>query len=371
MTIKKVFFILPELAIGGVEKNTLNFANYLSDHDYKIGVVYQRISDNIFKSKFKSNIQLIQIKDLKLRKQIFEYIRIINTEKPNIIINSMIFVHFVLICAKYLAKSDVKILLKIETNLRQDIKKRNKLLEKICFKLLGKKFIQISDGVICSSKEIFIDFKNRYFLNSPEKVFLNYNPIIKSSDMPSFNSKPNHPFYKDKNNVLISIGRLSSEKGFLELLAILTRLIKKFHLKDLRLIIIGEGKYYEEIINFISENSLENFVDVVGFNDDFEKFLYFSDTFVCNSKYEGFNNNIVHALNMGVYVVSKDCDFGPREILIDKAYGRLVKTDEELETILLKRLSQKNVFNEYGFRRSLDFLSKKSADNLKEIINSV
>ena len=109
MSIKKVFFILPELAIGGVEKNTLNFANYLSDHDYKIGVVYQRISNNIFKSKFKSNIQLIQIKDLKLRKQIFEYIRIINTEKPNIIINSMLFVHFVLICAKYLAKSDVKI----------------------------------------------------------------------------------------------------------------------------------------------------------------------------------------------------------------------------------------------------------------------
>ena len=121
-------------------------------------------------------------------------------------------------------------------------------------------------------KRNFIDFKNRYFLNSPEKVFLNYNPIIKSSDIPSFNSKPNHPFYKDKNNVLISIGRLSSEKGFLELLTIFTRLIKKFHLKDLRLIIIGEGKYYEEIINFISENSLEKFADVVGFNDDFERF---------------------------------------------------------------------------------------------------
>ena len=370
MSTKKVFFILPELAIGGVEKNTLNFANYLSDHDYKIGIVYQRISDNIFKSKFKRNIQLIQIKDWKLRKQIFEYIRIINTEKPNIIINSMIFVHFVLICAKYLAKSNVKIYLKIETNIKQDINKRNKLIEKICFKLLGKKFIQISDGVICSSKEIFIDFKNRYFLNSPEKVFLNYNPVIKSSDIPSFNSKPNHPFYKNKNNVLISIGRLTPEKGFLELLTLYNGLIKKFHLKNCKLIIIGEGEYYEKITNFISENSLENFVDVVRFNDDFEKFLYFSDTFVCNSKYEGFNNNIVHALNMGIYVISKDCDFGPREILIDENYGCLAKSDDEFEALLLKRLSQKNVFNEYGFKRSLDFLISKSANNLKEIINS-
>ena len=371
MSTKKVLFILPELGVGGVEKNTLNFANRLINHNYKIGVVFQRVSNNDFKAKFKSRIQLIQIRNLRLRNQIFEYIKVIRSHNPNIIINSMIFVHFILMIAKYLARSDVKIFLKIETNVEEAIHKRNKPFEKVFFKMFGRRFIRYSDAVICSSKGIFNDFRDKYFFDFPEKLFLNYNPIIEKSDIPKFHSKPDHPFYKENNNILISNGRLTSEKGFLELLAIFSKLVQKFNFRNCKLIIIGEGEDYNKITNFISLNSLENFVDIISFNDDFERFLFFSDTFVCNSIYEGFNNNIVHALNMGIYVVSKDCDFGPREILIDKTYGHLVKSDDELETILLKRLGQKNVFNEYGFRRSLDFLCNKSSDNLEKIINGV
>ena len=100
-----------------------------------------------------------------------------------------------------------------------------------------------------------------------------------------------------------------------------------------------------------------------------ERYLFFSHAFICNSVYEGFNNNIVHALNMGLAVISKDCDFGPREILKNKEYGLLVENNKQMkEEILLQNYKDK-IFNKSAFKRSLDFSVKSSSQNFLKIID--
>jgi glycosyltransferase involved in cell wall biosynthesis len=281
----------------------------------------------------------------------------------------MFFVHFVLIISNLLISKKTKIFLKIETNLKQDIIHKNKSLERILFLLFAKTFIRLSDRVICSSRELYKDTKEKYFKNSANKLFLNYNPIIKSLHTPQFNYEPGHKFFNGESKVFIAVGRLNTEKGFIELVELFSKIILENNLTDTKLLIIGEGNLYKSLVETIDAFSMHEFIDIIEFNDDFERYLFFSHAFICNSFYEGFNNNIVHALNMGLTVISRDCDFGPREILINKEYGLLVKNNKEMKEKILLQNEKDKIFNKSAFKRSLDFSVKSSSQNFLNIID--
>jgi glycosyltransferase involved in cell wall biosynthesis len=61
-----------------------------------------------------------------------------------------------------------------------------------------------------------------------------------------------------------------------------------------------------------------------GFTIDPQPYYASAHLFVLSSNYEGFGNVIVEALNAGVPVVSTACPSGPREILGNGRYGKLV-----------------------------------------------
>ena len=49
---KKIVFMIPEIEIGGVEINTLNFCNNLIDKLANITIIYERSSNQNLKKKF-------------------------------------------------------------------------------------------------------------------------------------------------------------------------------------------------------------------------------------------------------------------------------------------------------------------------------
>jgi glycosyltransferase involved in cell wall biosynthesis len=123
---------------------------------------------------------------------------------------------------------------------------------------------------------------------------------------------------------IISSGRLSHEKGLIQLIEIFSLI--KIKLPNYKLVIVGDGKLYAELLQKLISLKLsyskigEEFTDdkdvcFVGYEDNPHRFVSKAKLFIMTSVSEGFPNALAESLICGTPVMSTDCPWGPREIL--------------------------------------------------------
>ncbi|MCK4815270.1 glycosyltransferase, partial [bacterium] len=120
---------------------------------------------------------------------------------------------------------------------------------------------------------------------------------------------------------ILAVGSFKDQKDHESLIRAFAKLQNSL---SATLVIVGEGPLRPKLEDLIAELSLEKSVKLPGFFANPYLWYRDADLFVLSSLYEGFGNVIVEALECGVPVVSTDCLSGPREILEDGKYGRLV-----------------------------------------------
>src|SRR5690606_15955724 len=135
------------------------------------------------------------------------------------------------------------------------------------------------------------------------------------------------------------------------------------------LCIVGEGPERRTLQAKIEELGMEGRVLLVGYRADTVPWYASADLLVLSSDYEGFGNVIVEAMEQGVPVVSTDCPSGPREILEDGRYGRLVPVGdaEALASAMLESLQS---LHDYAAlkARAQDFAVDKVADEYLDLL---
>ncbi|OHV07743.1 glycosyltransferase [Kushneria phosphatilytica] len=156
-----------------------------------------------------------------------------------------------------------------------------------------------------------------------EKLQVIHNPVVDASLSERMQNDPGHPWLVSPHSVpvLLAVGRLEKRKGVDLLLTVLARVREQ---RDVRLIVLGEGEMRATLERQIDELGLAGHVDLVGWQDNPFAWMYRADLFVLPSDYEGLPGVLIQALACGCPVVSTDCPDGPREILEDGRYGRLV-----------------------------------------------
>ena len=120
-------------------------------------------------------------------------------------------------------------------------------------------------------------------------------------------------FFEDASYTIITVGRLSRQKGQWHLIRALTKVKEK--IPNIRLLILGEGELKNELQEMIEKCGLENHVFLCGFVDNPYKFMRNSAAFVLPSLYEGFGNVIVESFCCEVPCISTDFNVGAREIM--------------------------------------------------------
>lgn len=154
---------------------------------------------------------------------------------------------------------------------------------------------------------------------------------------------------KSKNSdfTFISIGKLDTRKGFMELLIAFEKLYKLNN--KLKLVLIGEGDLKEEMKNFIQLHYLINSVVIYNWMDK-NKIIEQLDTahvLISASEMETFGLTIVEALLRGIPVIATKSG-GPLE-LINKNNGLLVELQSKEIGLYSAMLNLMTNYQTYNF----------------------
>ncbi|MEW6166347.1 MAG: glycosyltransferase [Pseudomonadota bacterium] len=184
-----------------------------------------------------------------------------------------------------------------------------------------RRLYPLASGVIAVSEGVKQDTQRVTGL-PPERIVVIRNPVI-TPQLAEHAAEPiPHPWLADKLvPVVIGMGRLTRQKDFPTLIRAFAALQKDL---PSRLILLGEGKDRDALIELVGELGLVDNVLFAGFQANPYAWLAHADLFVLSSAWEGSPNALTEALALGVPSVSTDCPSGPREILDGGRYGPLV-----------------------------------------------
>jgi N-acetylglucosaminyldiphosphoundecaprenol N-acetyl-beta-D-mannosaminyltransferase len=137
------------------------------------------------------------------------------------------------------------------------------------------------------------------------------------------------------NKKFISIGRLSPEKGQLDLLKIFNRISRDY--PDWSLDIIGDGAERSNLEEYISKHDLSDKVILHGFQgkDYIDKMLHDSSIYLMTSFTESFGIVLIEAMSHGVPCVAFDSAEGAREIITSGENGFLIK-NRSMDAMIMK-----------------------------------
>jgi glycosyltransferase involved in cell wall biosynthesis len=134
-----------------------------------------------------------------------------------------------------------------------------------------------------------------------------------------------------QGQLLLSVGRLTENKGFHLLVRALSEIRKGDNHYNLHLAIIGHGTFREELVTEIKASGMEDYVRLVGevAHDDLVDWYNAADIFCLASATEGWPNVVMESLACGTPVVATAVG-GIPEILGDSRYGLLSERNAEV-----------------------------------------
>ena len=152
--------------------------------------------------------------------------------------------------------------------------------------------------------------------------------IIPIYVIPNFISQiPDHcTSYSERPNRILSVGRLTNQKGFDYLIKAWSIIAHKY--PTWRIDIFGHGELESFLQNMIVEYNLMQSVQIHEPTDRIFDEYNNSSIFLMTSRYEGYALVLIEAMSCGIPYISFNCPHGPADIITDGEDGLIVSLGE-------------------------------------------
>jgi glycosyltransferase involved in cell wall biosynthesis len=186
---------------------------------------------------------------------------------------------------------------------------------------LIRSFYPWADGIVAVSEGVADDLAAVTGL-CRDRINVIYNPVVTPEVARMVQEPLDHPWLQPgQPPVVVAVGGLRPQKDFGTLVEAFACVRRR---RPARLLILGEGWQRVNLETLVAQHRLEADVQMPGFVPNPYPYLARAAAFALSSRWEGLPGALIEALFCGVPIVATDCPSGPREILAQGQYGRLV-----------------------------------------------
>ena len=286
--------------------------------------------------------------------------------KPDIIFALLTESHLASLIGRRISASTIPIICSVRNALEFDMAFQRKPALKYLYSEADR-IHTVSNGLATSFLNQFPDVSGKLIAiynptYRPEIAVLALQPPIHSW---LASNAPNN-ICKGSTNVILAAGKFELQKNFSMLLRSFAKVHKK---RNVRLIILGDGKERQNLENLANQLDIAESVSMPGWVKNPYAFMAQARLFVLSSSWEGLPGVLIEALACGCPIVSTDCQHGPREILQHGQWGKLVPTNnpDALTDAIVASLSEVPDRKSLK-RRALQFSSENLMDEYENLI---
>ncbi len=304
---------------GGAQRSMVRLAGAIAQRGHAVDLVLIH-ADGHYRDEVSPAVRVVDLGARRALASIPAMVRYLRRERPAALLSSLDYVNIVGLWARWLSRTDTRMIVNEQNTLSLVVRNASRFRTRLRPPLM-RRFYPWADGVVAVSQGVADDLADVTSLDR-DRIQVIPNPVVSPLIGQMASEDVDHPWFRPgEPPVVLSLGRLVPQKDFGTLIESFARVRRT---RSARLMILGEGRERERLEASIQRLGLHNDVQLPGWVVNPYPFIRRSDVFVLSSKWEGLPTVLIEALFCGVPVVSTDCPSGPREILDNGRYGRLV-----------------------------------------------